>query len=172
MLSLLLGFSACSDNDNPVSNESEDNPIINRAPEPNYSEVVCDAPVFVTSSLRPEVSSALSTFLTNISSLDNAEIAIVKNEDIGTYEGKLFDFYNRGGLLVVPDPSAERYSEFAEKYGIPDLLPFDASQDVLLYLTCNLRNHYVLYGTNPFDVENGADPIEASIYSEDITSFF
>ena len=172
MLSLLLGFSACSDNDNPVSNESENNPIVNRAPEPNYSEVVCDAPVFVTSSLRPEVSSALSTFLTNITSLDNAEIAIVKNEDIGTYEGKLLDFYNRGGLLVVAEPSAERYSEFAEKYGIPDLLPFDASQDVLLYLTSKLRNHYVLYGTNPFDVENGADPIEASIHSEDITTYY
>lgn len=172
LLSVLFGMTACTDKDNPVTNELEDKPIINRAPEPDYSEVVCDAPVFVTESLRPEVSAALSTFLTNITSLDNAEIAIVRNEDVGTYEGKLLDFYNRGGLLIIAEPTGTRYKEFAEKYGIPDLMPFDASQDVLLYLTCNLREHYVLYGSNPFDVENGADPVVASIHTEDITTYY
>ena len=71
--------------------------------------------------------------------LDEAEIAVVRDEDVGTYEGRLLDFYNRGGLLVVAEPISTRYREFAEKYGIPDLMPFDASQDVLLYVTCNRR---------------------------------
>ena len=175
LLSGLLCIAACSDNDNPaepVSGESESTPFVHTAPEPDYSSVVCDAPVFVTESLKPEVRSAMSVFLTNMSTLDEAEIAVVRDEDVGTYEGRLLDFYNRGGLLVVAEPISTRYREFAEKYGIPDLMPFDASQDVLLYVTCNRREHYVLYASNPFDVDKGADPVLASIHSEDITTYY
>lgn len=172
LLSVLVGMTACSDNDNPIPEESEDNPIINTAPEPDYSTVICNAPVFVTGSLKPEVRSALKPFLTNISSLDEAEIAIVKDEDIGTYEGKLLDFYNRGGLLVIAEPSTTRYKEFVEKYSLRDVMPCESSQDMLLFVTSNFREHYALFADNPFDVDNGADPVMASIHSKDATTYY
>ena len=149
LVSLLLGLSACTADDNPVSGSNESD--INTSQEPDYASVVTDMPVFVSASIDSEVSSALNTFLTNIVPLDNAEVAIVKDGDIGTYEGKLLDLYNRGGLIVVAQPQTTRYQEFAAKYGLPNVLPIGASQDVLLYVTNNNHEHYVLYASDSFE---------------------
>ena len=151
LVSLLLGLSACATDDNAIY--GSDDPGTSQPQEPDYASVATDLPVFVSASIDSEVSSALNTFLTNIVPIDEAEVAIVKDGDIGTYEGKLLDLYNRGGLIVVAQPQTTRYQEFAAKYDLPNVLPLGASQDVLLYVTNNNHEHYVLYAADGFDGE-------------------
>jgi len=171
LLSALVGLTACSVNDdNPVDEPAT--PNVSTAPEPDYASVAIDAPVFVSASIKPEVMAAMQTFLTNITSIDEAEVAVVRDEDIGTYEGKLLDLYNRGGLVVVAQPVSEHFKEFAGKYGLPNLVPFDASQEVLLYATSKAREHYILYAANPFDFDDEGDPLLASLYSEDMQTYY
>lgn len=104
LLSALLGLAACSTDDNPDNNpETTDTSAYS---EPDYNAVKCDVPVFVSASIKTEVRTALESYLTSITSLDEAEVAVVKGEDIGTYEGRLMDLYERGGLVVVARPRA------------------------------------------------------------------
>ena len=145
LLSVFIGLTACTVTDDPaVDPETPATPSVNTAPEPDYASVATDVPVFVSASIKPEVKAAMQTFLTKVTPLEEAEVAVVRDEDIGTYEGKLLELYERGGLVVVAQPVSERFKEFAGKYGLPDLMPFDASQDVLLYATSKNREHYVL----------------------------
>ena len=173
LLSALLGLTACSVSDDPVAEpETPAEPFVSIAPEPDYASVATNAPVFVSASIKPEVVAAMQTFLTNITSIDEAEVAVVRDEDIGTYEGKLLDLFNRGGLVVVAQPVGDHFKEFAGKYGLPDLVPFDASQEVMLYATSKAREHYVLYAANPFDFGEDDDPLLASLYSEDLQTYY
>lgn len=55
LVSLLLGLSACTADDNPVSGSNESD--INTSQEPDYASVVTDMPVFVSASIDSEVSS-------------------------------------------------------------------------------------------------------------------
>lgn len=171
LLSALLGLTACSVNDdNPVDEPAT--PSVTTAPEPDYASVATGVPVFVSASIKPEVMAAMQTFLTNITSIDEAEVAVVRDEDIGTYEGKLLDLYQRGGLVVVAQPVGDHFKEFAGKYGLPNLVPFDASQEVMLYATSKAREHYVLYAANPFDFGDDEDPLLASLYTEDLQTYY
>lgn len=175
LLSILFGLTGCIDNDNPVispEGEGTDETGFFGQPEPDYSSVAIDAPVFLSSSIKAEVKEGLQIFLTNITSLENAVVAVVKDEDIGTCEGKLLELYQRGGFIVVAQPDGDRYKEFAAKYGLPNVLPFDASQDVLLYATSNKREHYVLYATNPFDPEEISDPVVLSMLEQQSQSYY
>ena len=173
LLSVFIGLTACTVTDDPaVDPETPATPSVNTAPEPDYASVATDVPVFVSASIKPEVKAAMQTFLTKVTPLEEAEVAVVRDEDIGTYEGKLLELYQRGGLVVVAQPVSERFKEFAGKYGLPDLMPFDASQDVLLYATSKNREHYVLYATNPFEFEDEGDPLLASLYSEDLQTYY
>lgn len=125
LLSALLGLAACSTDDNPDNNpETTDTSAYS---EPDYNAVKCDVPVFVSASIKTEVRTALESYLTSITSLDEAEVAVVKGEDIGIYEGRLMDLYERGGLVVVARPTGEHFQAFADRYGIFDALPFDTS---------------------------------------------
>ena len=141
---ILFGLAACKNDDNLVNNpEGDDEPEVIMQEEPDYSSVIIDAPVFISSSIKAEVREGLHAFLNNVTTLEEAEVAMVKDEDIGTYDGELLALYQRGGFIVVAQPDGDRYREFAAKYDLPNVLPFSASQDVLLYATSNRREHYV-----------------------------
>lgn len=156
-LMMMIGFAACSTDDHPVNkNVSPDTPSWQ---EPDYNAVKCDVPVFVSYTIKPEVRTSLESYLTNITSLDEAQVAVVKSEDIGTYEGKLLDLYNRGGLVVVAHPTDEGFATFAGKYDIPNYMPTESSQYLLLFATDNNNHHYALYADGPFD-GNYTDDIE------------
>lgn len=164
LLSALLGLAACTVDDNPADNP--ETPDTSAYSEPDYNAVRCDVPVFVSGSIKPEVRTALESYLTNITSLDEAEVAVVKGEDIGAYEGRLMDLYKRGGLVVVARPTGERFQAFADRYGIFDALPFDTSQPVLLFATDKTGISVTLYDSTPFDGtypdddgEEGAGPV-------------
>ena len=173
LLSVLLGLTACSDKDSPVVNtEDDDTANVVSPDEPDYSSVITDTPAFISSSIRAEVIEGLQNFMTNTTSLDQAEIAIVKDDDIGTYDGELLALYQRGGFIIVAEPDGTRFREFASKNGISDALPFDASQDVLLYATSKKREHYVLYSANPFDPEEIQDPIVLAQLEQDGKSYY
>ena len=103
LLSVIFGLTACSVDDTSIT--PSDNPDDISWEKPDYTSVKCDDPVFISDGIKPEVRSALDTYLTNITSLDEAMVAVVKPEDIGTYEGKLKAFYDRGGLVVVAHPT-------------------------------------------------------------------
>lgn len=152
LLSLLLvtmfGLIACTVDDNPVGPSEPDGPSIK---ELDYSSVKCDAPVFVSYNLVPEVRAAVETYLTNITSIEEATVAVVKSEDIPVYEKQLVDLYNRGGLIVLARPTFENVDKFAEKYAICQQLPTDASQSVMLFAFDNTPNCFVLFGDGPQD---------------------
>ena len=173
VLSVLLSMTACTLNDNPVlTPEENDESEVVMQEEPDYSSVVIDAPVFVSTSIKAEVREALQVFLTNATSLEEAEVAVVRDEDIGTYDGELWALYQRGGFIIVAQPDGDRYKEFAAKYGLPNVMPFDASQDVLLYATSKKREHYVLYSANPFDAEEVKDPVALSMLEQHAQSYY
>lgn len=158
---------SCSDNDDPAQPEKTTTDDIPPQPEPDYSTVKCDDPVFLSSRIQPEVKTSIETFLTNIAPLEEAEVAVVHPEDIGTYEGKLYDLYNRGGLVVVVNPTTEGFADFAVKYGIPNYMPTESTQPLLLFATDNKHHHYALYANGPFD-GNYADDIEEYVPEEPI----
>lgn len=85
LLSVIFGLTACSVDDTSIT--PSDNPDDISWEKPDYTSVKCDDPVFISDGIKPEVRSALDTYLTNITSLDEAMVAVVKPEDIGTYEG-------------------------------------------------------------------------------------
>ena len=176
LLFALVGFTACHDDDPVVSPEEtieeDDTSEVFSLDEPDYGSVASNAPVFISSSIQAEVKEGLQTFLTNIASLEEAEVAVVKDEDIGSYEGKLLELYQRGGFIVVAQPEGDHFREFAGKYGLPNAIPFNASQDVLLYATSNKREHYVLYATNPFDKEDIGDPVILSMLEKNAESYY
>ena len=175
LLSMLLGLTACTDNSNPVINPEDseaDGTTVFSQEEPDYSSAIIDAPVFISTSLKAEVREGLQTFLTNPTSLADAEVAVVRDEDVGTYDGELLALYQRGGFIVVAQPDGDRYREFAAKYGLPNVLPFDASQEVLLYATSKKREHYVLYAANPFDPEEIEDPLVLSMLEKNAQSYY
>ena len=175
LLSMLLGLTACTDNSNPVINPEDseaDGTTVFSQEEPDYSSAIIDAPVFISTSLKAEVREGLQTFLTNPTSLADAEVAVVRDEDVGTYDGELLALYQRGGFIVVAQPVGEHYQAFAAKYGLPNVLPSVASQDVLLYATSKKREHYILYTTNPFDPEEIEDPVELSMLEQQAQSYY
>ncbi len=170
LLMAVFGLAACSTDDNPVNNVNA--PGNTTWQEPDYDAVKCNVPVFVSYSIKSEVRTALESYLTNITSLDEAQVAVVESEDIGTYEGKLLNLYNRGGLVVVAHPTADGFADFADKYDIPNYMPTESSQPLLLFATDNNNHHYALYADGPFD-GNYTDDVETYVpeepISEDIT---
>ena len=80
----MFGLVACTVDDNSAtSTEEPDRPYVT---ELDYSSVKCDAPVFVSYNLVPEVRAAVETYLTNITSIEEATVAVVKSEDVPVYE--------------------------------------------------------------------------------------
>lgn len=165
----MFGLTACSVNDEPVvtpetpeNSETTDDP---QQPEPDYASVRCDVPVFVSYNIQSEVRTSLESYLTNITSIDEAEVAVIKAEDIGAYEDKLKDLYDRGGLVVVAQPTGGYFQDFAEKYDIPNLMPIESTQPVLLFATDNKYRNFVLYA-------NGPSGDELTYYKRRIFEFF
>ena len=168
LLSVIFGLTACSVDDTSIT--PSDNPDDISWEKPDYTSVKCDDPVFISDGIKPEVRSALDTYLTNITSLDEAMVAVVKPEDIGTYEGKLKAFYDRGGLVVVAHPTGKYFAEFSEKYGIFDVMPFDASKPILLFATDNTGMSVTLYDCPPFDgtYSNPDDAEDGPVTEEEV----
>ena len=165
LFAAMFGLVACTVNDDPVDVPSEDNgPYVN---EPDYNSVKCDDPVFVSYNLEPEVRTAVEYYLTNITSIEEANAAVVRSEDISLYEDKLVDLYNRGGLIVLARPTGENFDKFADKYSIIQKLPTDASQAILLFAFDNKRNCYVLFGDGPIvagDIVPGYEELNDELY--------
>ena len=170
----LCALSACHDDDPVLEPEQTEEDIteVFSQEEPNYASVSINAPVFVSSSIKAEVRDGLQTFLTNITSLEDAEVAVVKDEDIGSYEGKLQELFLRGGFIIVAQPDGTHFRDFAARYGFPNAIPFDASQEVLLYATSNKREQYVLYATNPFNTDEIEDPVILSMLEKNAESYY
>lgn len=154
LVAAVVGLTACSSNDDPVVNPTPvtpptpDTPI---QPEPDYESVMCNDPMFVSYGIDQVVRTAMESYLTNITAINEADVAVVKSEDIGTYEGELKALYDRNGLIVVVKPTGNHFEEFAEKYDIPNMLPSESTQPILLFATDNNHHHYVLYANGPFD---------------------
>ena len=109
----LCALSACHDDDPVLEPEQTEEDIteVFSQEEPNYASVSINAPVFVSSSIKAEVRDGLQTFLTNITSLEDAEVAVVKDEDIGSYEGKLQELFLRGGFIIVAQPDGTHFRQ-------------------------------------------------------------
>ena len=78
LLSVFIGLTACTVTDDPaVDPETPATPSVNTAPEPDYASVATDVPVFVSASIKPEVKAAMQTFLTKVTPLEEAEVAVL-----------------------------------------------------------------------------------------------
>ena len=162
LAAILLGLTACNVDDNPITGGSSD--FVDGY---DYEGVKCELPVFVSYGIPQNVRTALESYLTNITSIDEAEIAVVRAEDLGTYEGKLIDVYNRGGLVVITNPTTELYDAFAEKLNEQGILPTESSQETILFAINNRNHSYALHGTElPEDAteEQIADYYKNRIY--------
>ena len=146
-LGIMLGLISCSVDDNPTDGPNDDYIY---PKEPDYESVKCDVPVFVSEHLAPQVLTAVESYLTNMTTIENANVAVVEPEDIPVCEDKLVDLYNRGGLIVIARPTGEHYAEFASKYNIGFDMPIDPSQSILLFAFDNKQNCYVLFANGPF----------------------
>lgn len=171
MLALVLcGLSACQDDRDPEPVPTPEMPVLPAVPdgvEPDYASVKCDTPIFVSDGIRPEVKAGMQQFLTTFTTLDEAGVVVLKPEDIGIYEGKLLEAFNRGALIVVARPTGASFQDFTRRYGIFDTMPFDASQPVLLFATDNSKVSYTLYADGPTEGE-----AEDIYYKQRIFHFF
>ena len=170
MMFVMLGLIACHDDKDPEPVPTPDTvklPDIPDWEEPDYAFVKSNTPVYVSEGIRPEVKKGMEQFLTNITTMDDARVVVLKPEEIGSFEGELMEAFNRGALIVLAHPTGKYFQEFAEKYGIFDIMPFDASQPVLLFATDNTKVGYTLYANGPAEGED-----EAAYYKQRIFHFF
>lgn len=166
----LCGLSACHDDKDPVPEptpEKVELPEIPAWEEPDYATVKCNTPVYVSDGIRPEVKKGMEQFLTNISSMEDAQVIVLKPEDIGTYEGELLEAFNRGALIVLARPTGEHFQDINQHYHIFDAMPFDASQNILLFATDNSHVSYTLYADGPAEGE-----ADEAYYKQRIFNFF
>ena len=164
LFAAMFGLAACSQVDNPADNGGGVTPPPHNW-TPDYASVICTTPVFVSGSINPIVRTPLESFLTDITTLDEAEIAIVAPEDIGSYDGKLIDIYNRDGLIVIVHPTADELSAFCEKYGIFNAMPSEPEPKEILLFAFNKKGlGYTLYAQGPDTDEDSFEYYKRRIY--------
>ena len=94
----LCGVTACHDDDpvvSPEENVEEDFAEVFSPSEPDYASVAINAPVFISSSIKAEVREGLQTFLTNITSLEDAEVAVGGDSSPG------IGYRGMGGTILI-----------------------------------------------------------------------
>ena len=166
----MIGLTACTNNDVPVVDptpQEPEAPTFNPQKDFDYKSAECSIPTFVSLGIKPEVRTALESFLTSITSLDDAMMAIVRAEDMGTYEGKLKELYDRGGFIVVTEPEREQLSSFTDKYGIFNAMPTETSHPILLFCFDKENHSIALHVNETIDT----DDLETT-YKQRIFSFF
>ena len=162
-IALLVGMTACSDGEG--EGEVPDFPDSPAQVEEEAEDVICNAPVFVSDGVRTEVRTAMQAYLSNMTGIDEADVAVVKPDDLGSYGGSLGALFDRGGLVVIARPTGERFDEIRAQYDIFERMPFDATQDVLLFACDNRGSAYVLYAGGPAEGEEASDYYRRRIYN-------
>ncbi|MCR4592397.1 MAG: hypothetical protein K5672_04505 [Bacteroidaceae bacterium] len=77
--------------------------------------------------------------------LEEAEIAVVTSAEIGSFDGKLFSVYERGGTIVVVKPDGRHYEEFADFYGLEKKMSEINFGEILAFAFNKDHRYYTLY---------------------------
>ena len=141
-----MTLTGCSNDDNPV----DTNPTTPTEQEIFANMVKISAPAYISDVTNAYLKEAINRRFTNQTSLDNAQIAVVTPQEIGTYDGKLKDLYDNGGLIVILKPNAERYKAFVEKYGLQYTLPSVDDNEMLLFAFNNEHQYYTIFANDTY----------------------
>lgn len=103
------------------------------------------APAYISDVTNAHLKDAMERRFTNHVSLDDAQIAVVTPQEIGTYDGKLLELYNRGGLVVILKPDMDEYKAFVEKHNMQYAMPSAEDGEMLLFAFNKDLQYYTVF---------------------------
>lgn len=154
---------SCTNDDNPTVIEDEDEPYV-----PQQQTIVpLNTPAYVSDISEADYSKTVNALFPLRGSLDKVDIAVVTPAELGTYDGQLYDLYQRGGLIVIARPDGSNYKKFVEQYGLKYKMPETDSLDVFAFAFNKNQRFYCIYDYKYPDGE----PKDKSYYVQLFNSF-
>jgi len=144
VMCLPMGMTSCTDNnDNSVEGEEEveyQNPQQEESIQPCYALAT-----FVSDMSSEKYGRVIDAMFPKRALLEEAEIALVTSTEIGTYDGKLFNIYERGGTIVIIKPDGRHYEEFADFYGLDKKMSEIEFTEILAFAFNKAHRYYTIY---------------------------
>ena len=130
--------------------QNDDNPAADYTDTPAVEDLLKDmekvtANAYISDVTNEHIREAMQRRFTNQTSLDEAEIAVVTPQEIGTYDGKLLELYNRGGLVVILKPDKEEYKKFVESHDMHYAMPDAEDSEMLLFAFNKDLQYYTVF---------------------------
>ncbi len=140
-------LTSCTNDDNPTVIEDEDEPYV-----PQQQTILpVNKPAYVSDISEADYSKTVNALFPLRGSLDKVDIAVVTPAELGTYDGQLYDLYERGGLIVIARPDGSNYKKFVEQYGLEYKLPEVDSLDVFAFAFNKDHRYYCVYDYKEVD---------------------
>jgi len=148
---------------NHAAVEDEDKPYVSE----QETILPVNMPAYVSAISEADYSKTVNALFPMRGSMDQAQIAVVTPSEIGTYNGQLYDLYQRGGLIVIARPDGSNYKTFVELYGLEYKLPEMDNLDVFAFAFNKDKRYYCIYD---YKYEEG-EPKDKSYYIQLFNSF-
>ena len=148
---------------NHAAVEDEDKPYVSD----EETILPVNMPAYVSAISEADYSKTVNALFPMRGSMDQAQIAVVTPSEIGTYNGQLYDLYQRGGLIVIARPDGSNYKTFVELYGLEYKLPEMDNLDVFAFAFNKDKRYYCIYD---YKYEEG-EPKDKSYYIQLFNSF-
>ena len=126
---------------NHAAVEDEDKPYVSD----EETILPVNMPAYVSAISEADYSKTVNALFPMRGSMDQAQIAVVTPSEIGTYNGQLYDLYQRGGLIVIARPDGSNYKTFVELYGLEYKLPEMDNLDVFAFAFNKDKRYYCIY---------------------------
>ena len=143
-VALPMCVTSCTDKyDNPVEGDGE---IEYLNPQQEASIAPCNvSATFISDMSSGKYGRVVNAMFPQRASIDEADIAVVTSAEIGTFDGKLFGVYERGGTIVIIKPDGRHYEEFAEYYGLEKKMSEVEFGEILAFAFNKAHRYYTLY---------------------------
>lgn len=140
-------LTSCANDDNSTEIVDEDEPYV-----PHQQTILpVNKPAYVSDISEADYSKTVNALFPMRGSLDKVDIAVVTPAELGTYDGQLYDLYERGGLIVIARPDGSNYKKFVEQYGLEYKLPEVDSLDVFAFAFNKDHRYYCVYDYKEVD---------------------
>jgi len=140
-------LTSCTNDDNSTEIVDEDEPYV-----PHQQTILpVNKPAYVSDISEADYSKTVNALFPLRGSLDKVDIAVVTPAELGTYDGQLYDLYQRGGLIVIARPDGSNYKKFVEQYGLEYKLPEVDSLDVFAFAFNKDHRYYCVYDYKEVD---------------------
>ena len=122
---------------NHAAVEDEDKPYVSD----EETILPVNMPAYVSAISEADYSKTVNALFPMRGSMDQAQIAVVTPSEIGTYNGQLYDLYQRGGLIVIARPDGSNYKTSYRKWITLMSLPLPSTRirDTIVSMTTSMR---------------------------------